>query len=796
MAFRFGDFCLDPVTGRLSGPDGDVPLRRQTFRLLEVLLERAPQLLDRDTLLDAAWGRTALSVNVLPQAISELRHALGDSAAEPRYIETLHRRGYRMACPVERVEPPAPTESARAQPAHDVPGDEPARSGGGRVQRYALAAAVLALVAISLLWWQQQRQQRWLDDQAVPEIRELMETDVTASWRLARDIRQRVGTDPQLEQLWRSLNLPVDLASEPPGAEVRVRGYGETDEDWVLLGRTPLEDAELPLAMMRFRVTLDGHAPIEAAPSVLPVAEAFHLHPAESAPEGMVYVPPGPVTYIEEQRDLPGFWIDRHEITNREYREFVAEGGYHRVDLWPEHMRLADRDIGPEAVAGTLVDATGMPGPSGWSMGTYPEGTGDHPVEGISFYEAAAYAEYAGKQLPTVFHWYRAAGLGTRQFQNFSDVLLASNFNGRGTVPVGSMDGLGHYGTQDMAGNVAEWCVNGAGGLRHILGGFWLEDTYRFRDPEARHPAERSSGFGLRLMRAEDDLSADLLADVGFPERRVTEPVDDATFAIYAGQFDYDPLPLDARTDAVDDAHPDWRREMVSFAAGYPEDRVIAHLFLPRNATPPYQTVVHYPGGDALLLDSSRNAGLHNLEGYLRDGRAVVYPVYLGTFERKLPDSGGPVSWRNLLVRQVKDLRRTLDYLETRPDFDSDRLVLHGISYGGFRAPYALAVEDRFRAAILISAGMSGREFAPEVRLQDYLPRIRVPVLLVSGRHDFNFPLESSQKPFFELLGSPDDHKRHLVLDWGHIPGHFSDAVRAGRVWMDRWLGVPQRPDA
>jgi DNA-binding winged helix-turn-helix (wHTH) protein len=104
MYYRFGDFTLDSRTGSVQGPEGEVALRRQTFRLLEVLLERAPDLLDRDTLLDEAWGRTALSANVLPQAVSELRQALGDSAQEPRYIETLHRRGYRIACPVDRLE--------------------------------------------------------------------------------------------------------------------------------------------------------------------------------------------------------------------------------------------------------------------------------------------------------------------------------------------------------------------------------------------------------------------------------------------------------------------------------------------------------------------------------------------------------------------------------------------------------------------------------------------------------------------------------------------------------------------
>ena len=102
MKIRFGDFVLDKAVGTVAGPNGAIELRRRTFCLLEVLLTHAPALVDRHTLLDEAWGRTALSPNVLPQAISELRQALGDDAREPRYIATVHRRGYRLICPVER----------------------------------------------------------------------------------------------------------------------------------------------------------------------------------------------------------------------------------------------------------------------------------------------------------------------------------------------------------------------------------------------------------------------------------------------------------------------------------------------------------------------------------------------------------------------------------------------------------------------------------------------------------------------------------------------------------------------
>lgn len=140
MAYRFGPFQLDPRTGALSGPEGPIPLRRQAFRLAEVLLARAPELLERDVLLDLVWGRTALSPNALPQTISELRHALGDDAHHPRFIETVHRRGYRFVCGVERIAPEPPG----ALPAREAP-DVPVQQAPMGVTR---ALAILLVVAL------------------------------------------------------------------------------------------------------------------------------------------------------------------------------------------------------------------------------------------------------------------------------------------------------------------------------------------------------------------------------------------------------------------------------------------------------------------------------------------------------------------------------------------------------------------------------------------------------------------------------------------------------------------------
>ncbi|MFW5693109.1 MAG: winged helix-turn-helix domain-containing protein, partial [Thermoguttaceae bacterium] len=173
MRYRFGPFELDPRSGVLRGPEGEQSLRKQTCRLLQVLLERAPEVLDRDTLLDLAWGRTALSPNVLPQAISELRQALGDQAQSPRYIETLHRRGYRVICPVETVAEPRPAAGSPTSAASPSAVPAARRPDINRALAWGSLGLVAVLVLVVGLWWQQLAAQRWLNREAIPEIQAL-----------------------------------------------------------------------------------------------------------------------------------------------------------------------------------------------------------------------------------------------------------------------------------------------------------------------------------------------------------------------------------------------------------------------------------------------------------------------------------------------------------------------------------------------------------------------------------------------------------------------------------------------
>jgi len=96
LHLRFGEFELDEANARLLNGDKAVALAPTPFNLLCALARQAGQLMSKEALLDAVWGHQFVSESVLKTAVSDLRIAIGDNPREPRFIETVARRGYRF----------------------------------------------------------------------------------------------------------------------------------------------------------------------------------------------------------------------------------------------------------------------------------------------------------------------------------------------------------------------------------------------------------------------------------------------------------------------------------------------------------------------------------------------------------------------------------------------------------------------------------------------------------------------------------------------------------------------------
>ncbi len=123
MQWHFEPFCLDSNNACLWRQGERVTLRPKTFALLAYLVEHAGVLLTKESLLDAVWPDTIVAEGVLATSMVELRKALGETAREPQFIATVHKRGYRFIAPVTVVDPSDALRSSGPPPVPplDVP---------------------------------------------------------------------------------------------------------------------------------------------------------------------------------------------------------------------------------------------------------------------------------------------------------------------------------------------------------------------------------------------------------------------------------------------------------------------------------------------------------------------------------------------------------------------------------------------------------------------------------------------------------------------------------------------------
>jgi hypothetical protein len=655
-----------------------------------------------------------------------------------------------------------------------------------------IAAALVALVAAGI-WFARQRAAESAARARMAELEALFErSDFIGVYQLARELEGRLGEDRELERIRLASTLPVTIQSTPPGAQVAFRGYLERADAWKPLGTTPLERLRLPDTALLFRVEKLGFDVAEGLPFQEELEEShlvrFELTPAGTAPAGMVRIPAGSGGYPRATFELPAFWIGRHEVSNREFQRFVEAGGYRDRALWQEPFVQDGTTLPFDGATASFVDRTGRPGPATWELGTFPEGRADHPVAGVSWYEATAYARWANAELPTLHHWLRAAAPDL-----FSEILKVSNFDGAGTLPVGSRHGTGVYGTEDMAGNAFEWTsTHDVSGRVFIAGGAWNEPSYLFNEPGAVPPLDRSVNRGIRLARYDGEISAALRAPIEPQANRLTwQPVDDNVFEAFRSFYAYTRSDLHAAVDAIDDASPHFRWERVSFDAAYGGERIPAHLLLPKNARPPFQVVVYFPPSPAEKFASSQTLdGLPWFEFFVRGGRAVLFPIYQNTYERRIPGwQRSPAARRDVVVQWSKDLGRAIDYLETRSDIDRERIAFYGFSLGAVFGPVLTALEPRFRANIFLGGGISPANYLPEAYPVNFAPRVRAPTLMLTGKDDFARPVATLQEPLFRLLGPPADQKKLTRLDGGHVPTDRNGLIREALAWLDRWLG-------
>ena len=238
-------------------------------------------------------------------------------------------------------------------------------------------------------------------------------------------------------------------------------------------------------------------------------------------PKGMVLVPAGEFTMGTDDPQAPAdqhparevhvdaFYIDKHEVTNAQFEEFILADGYNKRKYWTkEGWEFIQKErffyVHPGKEKYRIDKPLGF---GGNSISTAP----DHPVIGVSWYEAAAYAKWARKRLPTEAEWEKAArGTDARLYPwgNAFDFSKINYFpHHQKLLHVGSFfTGASPYGVMDMAGSVAEWCANGKGENKAHRGGGWNATRLQLQctSREEAVPTYRHYTLGFRCAKDAD----------------------------------------------------------------------------------------------------------------------------------------------------------------------------------------------------------------------------------------------------------------------------------------------------
>jgi hypothetical protein len=680
-----------------------------------------------------------------------------------------------------------------------------------RKPKVAIPTILIILAIASVAFWYLGRQSkiRWAKYHAIPEIERLAEQEeYTAAFKMALDAERYIPGDQRIAELKNDMTNPATFMSDPPGADVYIKDYANLeDNEWDHLGQSPLDGIRVPRGYNRWKITKQGYDEAEGAvfiPRVNSknVRDKINVRLAEegSTPPGMMLV------RMDRAKDgFYDYFFDRYEVTNKQYKEFVDSGGYQNNKYWKHKFVTDGKEMSWEEAMKIFVDQTGRPGPSTWELGDYPEGQENYPVSGVSWYEAAAYAEFMMKNLPSIYHWSRVFG---DKNLVIGYIATLSNFKDNGPAPVGEYRGICRYGAYDMAGNVKEWCWNSIhDDKKIILGGAWNEPLYMAMNVDYYSPMMRSSNFGFRCMKSVDQEEIPEQFKQPIPPLEVQDfrdekPCSEEEFKIYKSLFTYDKKELNPSIDLELDISKSTYLETVSIDGAQVNERVIAHVFLPKNSRPPYQTIIHVLGDGALALSSIHDYGYEYPEYFTKDGRAVVIPALEGHLERnynpplEYKDMVTPTFLRDIQFKWYRELARVIDYLETREDIDIERLAYMGISSSACWSVTLLGVEERFKSAILLSGGILGKkalENIPEVHPLHFLPWMKMPVIMLNGEYDTLFPVLQSQIPMYRLFGTPEEDKYHKIYKTGHNVWDKKDWVRDTLAFLDKYFGPPRK---
>jgi class 3 adenylate cyclase/dienelactone hydrolase len=642
----------------------------------------------------------------------------------------------------------------------------------------------------------------------LPELIEELskiDTDIesTRNWDIyhkANKALRHLRKNDQYNEVYKKITIPITLITDPEGADFYAKPYGKPDTTWQYFGKTPIRNLTFPKGMSRIKITKENYVSQEDIyehwyPDETYVCDTlnYKLFKPEEIPNEMTFIPGGQVNPF--MGGVRGLWtsyvgeylIDKYEVSNEQYKVFIDSGGYKKPEFWEIPFVQEKDTLSWDEAMLRFIDKTNWSGPKNWTLGDYPKDEGNLPVTGVSWFEALAYSKFAGKSLPTIHHWANVAEIGLTP-----EIIKFGNFNGKYIKDITTTKDLTRYGTYNLAGNASEWIVNASSDKRYHLGGNYKEPTYWYNLSLTADPWDRSDLIGFRCIKYLDDTLKEELSKNYDKRKRdfsKAEPVSDEVFNVFYDQFkleksSIDPVILDSsRTDK-------WVKHEIKIEVPYTDIPLVIFLYLPLSGEPPYQTIVymHHGGGWEERNTERIDNQMEYNDFFIKSGRAFAWPILYGMFGRLKSKPSNELEGKHSFICRIMDFQMCINYLETRSDINADKFAYYGVSYGGETSPHLLAVEDRIKTGIIALFGLSYSEENPFADQINYLPRVEIPMLLLGGRYDQWFIYDEMQVPFYNFLGTSDEHKKFIVYESTHfIPRN--ELINESISWLDKYFG-------
>ena len=465
------------------------------------------------------------------------------------------------------------------------------------------------------------------------------------------------------------------------------------------------------------------------------------------------------------------FYMDKYEVSNKDYKEFVDSNGYYRDEFWPLDLMHEGKKISFSEVKTSFVDKANFPSPKDWYQGTYENGKELYPVSGISWYEAYAYANFRNMSLPSVAEWFYAFDRNRPE-----RALKNANINSYNyTKSRIESDSENNNGIFDMAGNVREWVSNNIKdeNSRGILGGSFADDTYVPFDFYSQNAWNRSSYNGIRLVKK---IEPDNSGEIFYKREKLRNFYDNYRTTEKEWNLMESLFMYDKNNISFEQVNTSKVNGQEFYCTSF--NIITSNMTMPVHhlrADPEIKSkkaIIYFPGSNALYRDKiTYPTWVTEMEN---SGVDVIFPEYLSTYSRqdgvKTDIGNTSMNYRDHLITWVKEVRYAVDYA-IQNGYEPHYF---GVSWGGQVGVNILAIEDRFKTGILFVGGISLDDVREEIQPEKYAARIKTPTLLLNGRYDFYFPYQSSQLPLFNLMNLDNNNKRHVVVDYAHyVPMHI-----------------------